>query len=605
MAHRHVKKVVNTPPPVQDVFHGPQTQQQHDAALDKALNDNITPGVIDDGELKYLWGDSGFKSAAEEAAKQSPLLKQAKKYSILAKKHWFFESKNDEDERKNAITEFRKITLNHGLIYAMPLSLLQTFIDIAHDMYINGGDEYVKLIAGIAEASLSSTYRERTERINDARQAKPGTMWYNVQTGIYDEDLESCPPEMSDLIDPVRFAVEVYTHSTETGIIAKEFSKENLQVVTELPRVGLMETMKELKRLNAELGCSPGRNGWVCKEKGADYYNAAKGMKPDFDSAAPEYLKWEPLITAVFEAEGVPGYLGAIAIGESFMKEDASAKYTKAQGCYQIIPSNTNIREYDIYLLQSDGYDERRNILMSARAAAKILKQGMAEIKKFFKNENLALTDEDAFLMATSCYHAGVGNFTNALHLARADFEADKMNGEITAVKLFTYLLKTTKSYGKYKGDSKDYPAKLFAILDVLKKYRKQNIQPVEDLVFIEISEFKKGFTLVVLAAQTNMNIADFRKWNPQFRNIKNNSSIEKIAKQTHGLRLVIPRMELVRFYTNIVRNKIVDPDKVTVISLSEKTNDIRKIRAINSKPPGNKLNPKPMKKGKTGLAKK
>lgn len=515
-------------------------------ALIDTLNDEASPGVIDEGELR---NNPSLLDQCKLVARP-PIMARLRRLANKAT-DWCIFNKCKED-RPKAAREFATYAENGYLLSSLSRMSLIIYAEEAEDL-ASSGDKEISAIGETAANLIDSAINLYTE-LNQATCMLPSL-------GIY------MPSKVSPTIIPgLKHSIEywnnVYSTKDNQATFATKFGKERPRTIDYNGDIDA-NIKRDLVRLNNELGCNlvngkKGKiGGWKCKEPKKDYYTYLKGRSEQKMEAALRFSVWQRHLEKIFTDYDLPPYFAAIAIVESDMKVDAVSYDKKgnplAVGPYQIVREVADAQ--GLYINDSMGIDERKNIILSAVAAAEELRQARDGIMQEGFVDGVTFDDKDfANLVATSAYNAGFGWLRKALRQAKKELQ--KTMKQITAERLLVYLLTTDFNHGAYREDSKDYPPQLHAAASMAYDSRFK-LEPTVDAVLVELSGLKKEIGLLELMDMLVISKRKFLQLNPQYD--KNKVKEIKLPYGKNGSRFLLPSYEVERLKYLLITKGYID----------------------------------------------
>lgn len=518
-------------------------------ALIDVLNDEASPGAIDEGELRNnpsLLEQCKLVARPPIMARLGRLADKATDWCIID---------TCREDRLKAARAFASYAENGYLLSSLSRMSLIIYAEQAEDL-ASSGDGEISSIGKTAVNLINSAIDSYTER-NQATCLLPSM-------GTY------IPPKASPTIIPglghsVKYWDTVYRTEDNQATFATKFGKERSKTIDYSKNNVDRKINEDLVRLNNTLGCKPVKGkkgkigGWRCERPKEDYYTYLKGRSGQKSEAVLRFSVWQRHLENIFADYDLPPYFAAIAIVESDMKVDAVSYDKKgnplAVGPYQIVREVADA--HGLYINDSMGIDERRNIILSARAAAAELRQARDGIMQKGFVDGVAFDDKEfANLVATSAYNAGFGRLRGALRQAKKELQ--KTTKQITAERLLVYLLTTNFNHGAYKEDSKDYPPQLYAAQSMAYDSRFK-LEPTVDAVLVELTGLKKELGLLELMEMLAIPKRKFLELNPQYD--KKEVKEIKLPYGERGPRFLIPSYEVPRLKHLLVSNGYIDAD--------------------------------------------
>ena len=275
------------------------------------------------------------------------------------------------------------------------------------------------------------------------------------------------------------------------------------------------------------------------------------GMKVFLERGA----RYESMIRERFEAEGLPGDLGYLALIESGYSNDAVSR-SHAVGMWQFMRGTGRG-----YGLRIDSWvDERRDPMKATLAAARHLR----ELRDRF----------GSLYLAAAAYNAGAGKVSRSLGKLQwespaesadaaatdlaEDEAADEETAEATSDAAF-FRLASTKLLAV---ETQDYVPKLIAAAVIAKQPERFGITPPLPAPFSYDSIVVDATTgLDVIAKLAEVSVADIRDLNPQYLRLATPPRAESVVRLPSGSGELVaeryaalPPSERVRFLSHVVR---------------------------------------------------
>jgi membrane-bound lytic murein transglycosylase D len=305
------------------------------------------------------------------------------------------------------------------------------------------------------------------------------------------------------------------------------------------------------------------------------YLNYFQGVsRPGMALFLARGARYEPMIRRRFEAEGLPGDLGYLALIESGYSNDAVSR-SQAVGMWQFMKATA--RGYGMRI--DSWVDERRDPVKATDAAARHLRH---------------LRDRFGSLyLAAAAYNAGAGKVSRSLGKLQwespdepvdsdsaldASDEADSLSaeaGEVDSAEVIAGIIDSTDvtsdaAFFRLAGndllrrETQDYVPKLIAAAVVAKQPERFGIAAPAAEPFSYDSLVVEGTTgLDVIAKLAEVSVADIEDLNPQYLRLAtppHTASIIRLPAGT-GEKVAAAYAELapaarVRFLTHVVRRR-------------------------------------------------
>jgi membrane-bound lytic murein transglycosylase D len=219
--------------------------------------------------------------------------------------------------------------------------------------------------------------------------------------------------------------------------------------------------------------------------------------------------RYEPMIRARLQAEGLPGDLVYLALIESGFSNTATSR-AKAVGMWQFMK-----RTAKGYGLRVDSWvDERRDPYRATDAAARHLKRLDRQFGSVY--------------MAAAAYNAGAGKVSRGVRRLPDDDDADSLYSDATFFRLYdTKLL---------RRETKDYVPKLIAAARIAKEPARYGfrIEPVGPPVYDSIIvPTMTGLDVIARLADTT--VAAVREMNPQYLRLATPPGIASVVRIPAG----------------------------------------------------------------------
>src|SRR3954447_20633125 len=252
------------------------------------------------------------------------------------------------------------------------------------------------------------------------------------------------------------------------------------------------------------------------------YLNYFQGVaRPGMAVFLARGARYEPMIRDRFEAEGLPGDLGYLALIESGYSNDAVSR-SQAVGMWQFMKATA--RGYGMRI--DSWVDERRDPVKATEAAARYLHH---------------LRDRFGSLyLAAAAYNAGAGKLSRSLGKLQWEASADSSDGEADALEeddsdaeVAADEVESTLDSTDVTSDAaffrlastdllttetQDYVPKLIAAAVVAKQPERYGIAPSEVPPFAYDSVVVNGVTgLDVIARLAEVSAEEIRDLNPQY----------------------------------------------------------------------------------------
>ncbi len=548
-----------------------------DVAWCEALSDSCSPGLVDDAE--YLAAFHGREMTREFrepiVGRLFQLAEATEDWCLLPE--W---ASSCGEDRREAAQEFLTFLTRPCLLAALSHKSKKELLPIARKMAENEDDPKISRM-GRAAVDLLALYSNKDS----------APFQFPFSGDIMYVGAAYALRTMPGMEGPSDYWRAVYSHPRETTIFSPRFSKRSVEKQDNSAFLAEQRAQNKSDisikfntdhriqayqdELNAKLGCTSSKdeqrftNGWRCEAgRDVDYYTYMQGKREEIRAAAARYSRWRPHLEAIFLKHGLPPYLASIAVIESKMRTDIVAPGSGAAGPYQIMPKMGP--EYGLTIDKERGIDERRNVIYAAEAAAKILKQARRAILGEGFVPGLDIDEGLANIMSTSAYHAGVGNLRRAMRKAkkalekqRAEAAGEKKAGPdpVTAEKVFSFMLSSKFTYRRYRHDSKDYPPQLYAAMEAVDRIKFKEMELVEQMVDVSISNFKKPVSLAQIAALTVSGAERLRELNPQF----DEAGFDRVIKAGGSVRFLLPQAELCRVQTKLVDYHVVEKGDIDV----------------------------------------
>lgn len=554
----------------------------------EALNDPISPGFIDAGELNYYIGSSGDAMALFDAiplVKDPPLLARLSSLEQQADQQCFLGA--CLQGKAEAAKEFEQLVTQPGVLLLLPMQKLLEVRQLALRMSVWPTD------------SVQQAGRVVLSKIDEAlaaRGAKTGTPYAPVFDGAVSylgPQFEFLPP--TGLTTHYRYWQRIWSSPWQERVKACSMTKAiPKEVVVEEPKPKAVQSCgkKGAKAHSKKAASCSGKKATAAPHgkrpsavsvkktvltcPGADEeVSVQHGKLSDLTAGIANFLPWQPYLEAAFVKQGLPPYMALLAIPESGMEAGQVNRRSGATGPYQIMSSNTNIPDFDIVQDPAVGIDERKNPYFAACAAALLLASNKRRIMQAKSNggkdgyiDGVVFDESLATIMTTSAYHAGAGTLAKALRQAKE--ELTEMGKPITGENLFVHILTSGTAYKTFREQSKDYPVKLMPVIDAV--YSAQSpfmgeagAAIMEDLSVMEITAFASPTGINDILRMTHMTKQDFLQLNPHLDWAKTAEAIALNPKTVKRLRLVIPTSLALRLAAGLIYEQRVEPSSVAV----------------------------------------
>lgn len=618
---------------VQRTEAAPKPVQTVDERIAAALNDVVTPQYIDDGEYQFLFGAGKDPATASKAApllKDPPIVRRIFDSAEKAR-DWCRRDICETRRRKSAEDFYNAVALTatrSGLAAYIPEETFKEWGSIAQKMAAESPDPIIRSLGAYSQEHIKQSILRKRSGLYEAFNTQfhgdasylTSEMKFKVIPGmegpvnfwrkVFAEDANHMfltPRHSNSRVIEIDLKDKVMITEGKNGEIKEEdiswafkglpkkytikAGKDKGVHEYTLEQLQTLVTERILEKLNSKMGCKAIRNergfisNWVMGgKKGLDLYTYKRGQGKDIEGAVEMFREYQPYLESIFISAGLPPYLACIVIFESKMIAGRDSP-EDARGTFQIIDRNMNDPKLDLYWDEDLDIDERRNIFLSARTATRILNQGRSRIlekagaRPQIKEDFVPGMTFDlpfATMMATSAYNAGAENLRAALTKAKETL--DKMSkaelkkegiGKIDGEALFSYVLTHELTARDYKNQSKDYPPKLYPVIEQVYSRVGEPAKNIPDVVLVEIP--KLGTQLISIAdilSSTNADADEFFRLNPQFKKGRANVKLNLSKSTLKALRFVMPRTEALRLKLNLEKQGLVQKDAISVQAL-------------------------------------
>ena len=334
------------------------------SALREALNDPLSPFVIDDYEMLNPKLQAHLKEASEIREKNLGILAYARYIENKATSWCFLEETCQNIQQDLEIFYFD--LQNRFVLDNLSDATLRDIATIGSHIATDGPDRETKNMGRLMEASLKSYLQNSRSHFNPLP----------AQEFVYEPELSRWRP-FTGIENPVDYWSRIYFGEPGNIVAAPEFSKEGIREI-DTARIYNSDANygkhHDTAVANINVVVDATLKAW--NQEGDERHLYHHGKIFTKEDTAERYLFLRPYAEAYMQKAGLPREMAALAIVEADMNNWAESKPAGAAGVYQLLSGVA--KKLGLKVAPEEGIDERRNPFFSARAAAAVL----AENKK-------------------------------------------------------------------------------------------------------------------------------------------------------------------------------------------------------------------------------